>query len=126
VLDLEPFPALLVSVDVTGAALTLTGELDHVSAHLLDDVPPVLAHGPVPAWTVDARAVTFCDVGGLRALLGIRAQARLAGKDFRLLGASRCLSRLIALADLPDALVVEPGRPGERAAERLARPPREA
>jgi anti-anti-sigma factor len=86
---------LCVSVDVRSGRITLTGDLDHCSAHLLVDALPLLAAGPSTTWSVDASAVTFCDGGGLAALVQTRDSALAAGRRLHVVAASRCVRRII-------------------------------
>ncbi|WP_409330693.1 STAS domain-containing protein [Trujillonella humicola] len=104
----DPGASLLVRVDVATGLLTATGELDHCSAHLVLEAVHPLALGTAPAWLVDAGAVTFCDGGGLAALLGVRTAALEHGRPLHLVGAARCVRRLIALTGLDDVLAVVP------------------
>jgi anti-sigma B factor antagonist len=100
--------SLHVSVDVTAGTIRLSGGFDHCSAHLLVDTLPVLATGPA-TWSVDATAVTFCDGGGLAALIRTRDAAAAQGRRFRLVGTSRCVQRLIDVAGVQHLLVTAPG-----------------
>ena len=130
--SVEPAGPLRVGVDVTAALVTLSGEFDSCSASRLTEAAPGLAAAHSAVWRVDAEEVTFCDGDGLAALLDLRDLAVRHGATLHLVGASRCLRRLIALVGLSDVLPVEPVgverfRPvPERLrhpAERRARPP---
>jgi anti-anti-sigma factor len=105
---LDCLDELRVAVDVRTGAVTVTGELDHCTAHLLTDVGHALASGRARAWSVDAAGLTFCDAGGLAALLDLRQQAAERGRTLHLVAAARCLRRLVALAGLADVLPVGP------------------
>ncbi|MGY1742087.1 MULTISPECIES: STAS domain-containing protein [unclassified Blastococcus] len=98
---------LVVSVDAHYARVTLIGELDHCSAHLLAEALPALAAAPPGAtWTVDAAAVTFCDGGGLAALVRARDRAAADGRRLVLTRASRGVRRLIEVTGTGDLLPV--------------------
>ncbi|MGY1771289.1 STAS domain-containing protein [Blastococcus sp. SYSU D00813] len=109
---------LFVAVDVLLGRVTLVGELDHCSAHLLTDAVPVLRAGPSPAWTVDAGGVSFVDGAGVTALLVVRQAALSAGGHVRLVAASRCVRRLIGVVGLVDVLPVVPDGAGALGAVR--------
>ena len=103
---------LSVAVDVPLGRVTLVGELDHCSAHLLTDAVPVLRAGSSPAWAVDAGGVSFVDGAGVTALLAVRQAALSSGGHVRLVAASRCVRRLIGVVGLDDVLPVVPDGTG--------------
>jgi anti-sigma B factor antagonist len=98
---------LHVSVDAAAGTIRLSGGFDHCSAPLLVDNLSVLAAGPA-TWSVDATAVTSCDGGGLAALIRTRDVAVAQGRRFRLVGASRCVRRLIDVAGVQHLLLPAP------------------
>ncbi len=91
---------LVVTVDWPGGAVLLSGELDRDSAHHLLDALESLAVTRNRVIGVDAADVTFCDAGGLRALVVGSRLLQAAGCDLRVVSASRCVGRLLAIAGL--------------------------
>ncbi|WP_051684045.1 STAS domain-containing protein [Blastococcus sp. URHD0036] len=115
--------SLTVSVDVTAALVTLSGELDCCSAADVGDVVPVLSAGRSVDWWLDAGGLTFCDGAGLAALLDLREQAARHGATLHLVGAGRCVRRIIDLVGLADRLPVEDAVPRPRPLSELRRRP---
>jgi anti-anti-sigma factor len=109
--SLDPAGSLEVSIDVTAARITLSGELDCCSAPRIAEVVPALAVAGRGDWWLDAEGLTFCDGDGLAALLDLREEAVRHGATLHLIGASRCVRRLAALVGLADVLAVEASRP---------------
>ncbi|WP_222268798.1 STAS domain-containing protein [Modestobacter marinus] len=99
---------LAVTVDWPGGAVLLSGELDRDSAHDLLEALEALAVTGHRVLSVDAADVTFCDAGGLRALVVASRRLRAGGRDLRVLRASRCVGRLLALAGLDCLTGTEP------------------
>ena len=93
-------PALVVSVDPTGGLVQLSGELDRDSAHHLLDALGDLIDAGHRAVYVDAAEVTFCDAGGLRALVLGSRLIRAGCGELRVVRASRCVGRLLVLSGL--------------------------
>ena len=121
--SLDPSGSLEVSVDVTAALVTLSGELDSCSAPRIAEVVPALTLGRNTHWWLDADGLTFCDGDGLAALLDLREAAVRHGATLHLVGASRCVRRLVALVGLADVLAVDADRPRLRPlSERLRHP----
>ena len=92
--------SLAVSIQWSCATVVLSGELDRDCAHHLVDALTALAGTHQPCWVVDAAAVTWCDAGGLRALAAGHALAVAHDRELRLVGASRCVDRLLRLSGL--------------------------
>ena len=92
-----PVPPLSVTVDLPTARVRVSGELDRTSAHHLVDALDVLTTRPSRRWRLDASGVTFCDVGGLRALSNAHSFAAAHGRNLRLVGTSRPVERLVEL-----------------------------
>ncbi|RBY90827.1 STAS domain-containing protein [Blastococcus sp. TF02A-26] len=103
-----PGPSLLVVVDVPAGFVTVTGELDHCSAHLLVEAVHPLATGSARIWQVDASGVDFCDCGGLSALLSVQRTAAERGRRMQLVAAAGCVRRVVSLTGLDDVLPVGP------------------
>jgi anti-sigma B factor antagonist len=92
--------ALTVTVDWPDGVVRLSGELDRDSAHHLLDALDTLAATGHRVLGVDAAEVTFCDAGGLRALVVGSRLLRADGRDLQVLRASRCVGRLLTIAGL--------------------------
>jgi anti-anti-sigma factor len=89
--------SLAVSVDLPGARVRVTGELDRQSAHHLVDAMAMLTARPSRRWRLDAGDVTFCDAEGLRALSDAHALAEEHGRSLQLVRTSRSVDRLVEL-----------------------------
>jgi len=96
--DLDP--ALAVFVDWSTGSVVVRGELDRYAAHHLLDALGSLVGTDHPQWRVDTAGVTYCDVGGLRALAVAHSLALAHGRELRLTPSSRCVDRLVALSGL--------------------------
>jgi anti-anti-sigma factor len=116
--------ALSVSVDRHGGLVLLSGELDRDSAHHLLEALDALSGSSHPVLRVDAAEVTFCDAGGLRALVAGSRLVRSGGRDLRIVRAGRCVERLLVLAGLEGLLDtdVPPGAAIDLTARRGTRP----
>ncbi|WP_051837972.1 STAS domain-containing protein [Streptomyces sp. NRRL WC-3742] len=79
--------------------VTVAGEIDHCNADRVERAleNAVTEHGTTVE--VDLSAVTFCDCGGLNALLRARQHAMAAGRRLRVRAASRQVVRLCELTD---------------------------
>jgi anti-anti-sigma factor len=97
-------PPFWVSIDVRRARVTVAGDLDRTHAHHLLDALRTLAATGHRSWSVDTEQVTFCDTGGLRALIAGLALARNHHSDLTLGPTSRCVQRLVDLGG-PDRLL---------------------
>jgi anti-sigma B factor antagonist len=95
--DSPSVPPLSVTVDLPTARVHVTGELDRTSAHHLVDALDVLTTRSSRRWRLDTSGVTFCDVGGLRALSSAHTFAEAHGRDLRLVSTSRPVERLVEL-----------------------------
>lgn len=97
-------PTLTISVNRFLGLVSLAGELDREQSPQLLVALSTLARTSHQAWLIDAADVTFCDAGGLRALAAAATAARDHGCRLQITGASRCVQRLIALAELGELL----------------------
>ena len=113
--------ALSIRIDLVAGRVTLTGDLDRGSAHHLSDAVAALVPTPHLRWELDARGVTWCDAGGLRALLAASALATALDRRLAVVAASRCVARLLALVDPPPVPPVRPA-PLRPARAELVRP----
>jgi anti-anti-sigma factor len=93
----QPAAPLAVSVDLPSAQVQVTGELDRQSAHHLVEAVAMLTTRSSRRWRLDASGVTFCDVGGLRALSDAHALATSHGRSLQLVRTSRPVDRLVEL-----------------------------
>jgi anti-sigma B factor antagonist len=92
-----PAAPLAVSVDLPSAQVRVSGELDRVNAHHLEDAMVMLTTRPSRRWRLDAGDVTFCDAEGLRALSNAHALAAEHGRSLQLVRTSRSVDRLVDL-----------------------------
>jgi anti-sigma B factor antagonist len=93
----QPVTPLAVSVDLPSAQVQVTGALDRESSHHLVDAMAMLTARSSRLWRLDASGVTFCDVGGLRALSDAHALATSHGRSLQLVRTSRPVDRLVEL-----------------------------
>lgn len=112
-----PLDGLSIRVDLVGASITVVGELDREQAHLLADAVTMLSTTPHRSWRMDAAGLSFCDAGGLRAVAAASAAARGRGGELTVVGASRCLRRLLTMVEL-DHLLADGSRPAPSARRR--------
>jgi len=96
-----------VAIDVPGARLTVSGELDRETAHHLTDAVGSLSGTARPRWVLDARQVWFCDAEGLRSVVAAHRAARRAGRELTVLP-SPCVHRLVVLMGLEQLLGTPP------------------
>jgi len=95
-----PAPPFLLSIDLSNSRVTVHGELDRHQVHRLAEAVGVLTHSPSPCWSIDVSAVTFCDVEGLRSLLGAQRLAARSGHRLSVTRPRPWLRRLLQLTDL--------------------------
>jgi anti-sigma B factor antagonist len=100
------------SVDHRNASVIVGGELDDRHTHLLLDGLRTLEMTPHRAWTIDLTDVTFCDSGGLAALVEGHGIAREHQRDLTVVGASECVTRQLTMAGLEPLLCTGPLPPG--------------
>jgi anti-anti-sigma regulatory factor len=78
-------PPSRLSVDVATGRVAIVGEFDRQSVARFLDAVGRLADSPSPSWSIDVSAVTFCDAGGLRAILEAQRCAERLGREFRVI-----------------------------------------
>jgi anti-sigma B factor antagonist len=83
----QPF-SLSVASDDDEAVVALTGELDLVSAHVLEDEVRALRGAGFESVVVDLRQLAFIDSTGLRVLLSLRNSAQRRGQRLTVIPAS--------------------------------------
>jgi anti-anti-sigma factor len=87
--------------------LTLTGELDVASAHVLDSYVSSLRPLSDPL-RLDVSRVSFVDSSGVRALLAARrAAVEDTGRPVMLVGPTDMLRKLLTMSGLATAFVVD-------------------
>lgn len=99
--DVAPF---MVGIDLLAARVALVGEFDRIQAHHLPEVVAALVAAGHRSISVSTEMVTFCDTGGLRALLAGREVAARHGCELTFAETSRCVQRLISHAGLDAVL----------------------
>lgn len=97
----EP-PVFLVLIDQAHGRISVRGELDRAHVDQFDAAVDVLLGSSDAQWTVDAAGITFCDAGGLRALLLAHERAVRAGGTLVITRPSRVVARLLALAGVEE------------------------
>jgi anti-anti-sigma factor len=114
-MTLRPDPDEYLVVDVRDDAcpsrsfLRISGDLDFATAAGLRRRFDTLMRDSVHHLVVDLCEVSFCDLAGLRVLLGVDRELRARGGDLTLLGPCPWVSRILAVLDLTDQLRIEPG-----------------
>jgi anti-sigma B factor antagonist len=85
------------SVDVVGTVLHLAvcGELDSSCAEQFDGLFDLGIEG-IRSVELDLTDLTFCDVSGVNALIGLRSFHQAYGRDVRLVGVRPQVRRLIS------------------------------
>jgi anti-anti-sigma factor len=109
--------ALTVQVDLVTATIAVIGELDRERVHLLVDATATLASTLHRSWVLDASGISFCDAGGLRAVIAAAETARHRGGKLTVTGATRSLRRLLAIVGLANLV---PGGTGPDTPDRQA------
>ena len=106
-LDADAIP-FHVCVDLVGATVTVSGELDRENAHHVLDGLTALAGTGHHRWALDAAGVVFCDAAGLRALVTAHHLARRHGCALVVERPSPSLHRLLLLVGLDQLLELRP------------------
>jgi anti-anti-sigma regulatory factor len=95
-----PAPLFLLSIDVAAGRVAVHGDLDREHSERFLDAARLLAFSRSPGWSIDVSAVTFCDAGGLCALLVARKLAHRSGRTFRVTRAGPWMRRLLPMVGL--------------------------
>jgi anti-anti-sigma factor len=104
--ETEPFVMTVAPGPAGQKVITITGELDLVSAERLRD--EVTAAAPGGSVVLDLAAVDFCDSSGLRALVDADLQTRAGGGRLRLVAPGPAVLRLFELTGVDGFLAVFP------------------
>jgi anti-anti-sigma factor len=90
------------------STLTLVGELDTVSAPLVQPAVDTVIDIGRRHLTVDTEKLTFCDSSGLRALLRAQDSLTLVGATMELTHVHNPLKRVLTVTGLAGAFVTSP------------------
>ena len=96
----EPEIPFRLSIDIPAGRISVQGDFDRQHVGRFLDSISLLDHSPSPSWSVDVAAVSFCDAGGLRALLAARRAAERTGRTFRITGAGPWMRHLLPMIGL--------------------------
>lgn len=108
-------PRLLLRVDLGTGRLTLTGELDRSTAHLLRDaIAAIVSIGGEAGVAVDVAGLVTCDAAGLRAISVSYRRLLRRGRRMTLHNASPALQLSLTRLRLDHHLLDRPpGRPAD-------------
>jgi anti-anti-sigma factor len=90
------------------STLTLVGELDTLSAPLVQPAVDTVLDTGRRHLTVDTAKLTFCDSSGLRALLRAQDSLTLAGATMELTHVHNPLKRILTVTGLARAFTTSP------------------
>lgn len=90
-------------VEIDGAVVTVHGDVDMATSHLLVDALDTVGGSP----TVDLEGVTFLDSSGIQCLLNATRRARDRGDDVILRNPSEPVRRLFELTNLDGTFTIE-------------------
>ena len=106
----RPELSITVQRDADEAVLTLTGEIDMLTAaQLCSAVDEVLAEAP-PRILLDLGGVTFCDSQGLGTLVVLSRKASHVRSLVQLVNVGEFLLRVLDITGLRSALTIRNGR----------------
>jgi anti-sigma B factor antagonist len=94
--------------DGGATVLTVGGEIDLDSAHVLGTAGEEALLDGVAALVLDLRGVTFCDSTGLKTFVQLHRLAADRGASLRLAGAPRPVSTVIKAVNLDRMLALHP------------------
>ncbi|MFI7382192.1 STAS domain-containing protein [Streptomyces sp. NPDC049813] len=103
-----------------GAAIEVSGDLDHHTAPRIRGVLPTLPLGHGQQLLVDLGALTFCDSSGITALIAARNHAMAAGATLALVAVPDRVRRIFTMVGLDR---VFPTYPTVQDAEAAWQPP---
>jgi anti-anti-sigma regulatory factor len=96
----EPEIPFLLSIDIRAGRVAVHGDFDREHVERFLDSVSLLEYSASPCWSVDVAGVSFCDAGGLRALLEARRFAERTGRTFRITGAGPWMRHLLPMIGL--------------------------
>jgi anti-anti-sigma factor len=96
----EPEIPFLLSIDIRAGRISVHGDFDREHVERFLDLISLLDHSASTCWVVDVGGVSFCDAGGLRALLEARRSAERTGRTFRITGAGPWMRHLLPMIGL--------------------------
>jgi anti-anti-sigma regulatory factor len=88
------------SIDIESGRIAIHGDFDREHVGRFLDTIGLLDHSLSLSWTVDVADVSFCDAGGLRALLAAQRFAERNGRGFRITGADPWMRHLLPMIGL--------------------------
>src|SRR4051794_33617352 len=91
-------PVLRASEKPSAVVVSLSGEIDRVTAEAIDEAARSALEGGASRLEIDLRDVTFMDSEGLHALLDAERSLRCEGVGLALSGAPPCVRRLLELS----------------------------
>jgi anti-sigma B factor antagonist len=91
------------------------GDIDIATAPRLQRRLDTLVGQGVQHLVVDLRNVSFCDLAGVRVLLGVERELRAHGGHLTLLGPCRWVSSILSVLDLTDQLPIQASADGDGA-----------
>jgi anti-anti-sigma regulatory factor len=103
----EPQTPFLLSLDIRAGRIAIQGDFDREHVVPFLDTVGLLDSSPCPCWSVDVADVSFCDAGGLRALVAAQRFAEQTGRTFQITGAGPWMHHLLPMIGLP---AIEPSR----------------
>lgn len=105
----EPATILGVRIRYTPSLpmVRISGELDLSCAHLLLDAVRSAADSACPAEVValDLAGLTFCDLAGVRAIIGAAQALEELGKELRVCSPPSCVLRVVELSGIGEDLI---------------------
>jgi anti-anti-sigma factor len=102
--------SVVLTLGLDRTALRLAGELDMAAAPTLQDCFEKACAADNSIIVFDLHELTFCDSGGIRALLMAAAHCAKAGTDMRLVGVQDCVRRVIEITHTAEALHLDDHR----------------
>lgn len=104
----------------SGAAVEVSGELDHHTSSQVRDILPALPLGPGQQLLIDLGGLTFCDSTGITILIAARNHALAARATIALIAVPDRVRRIFGIVGLDR---VFPAYPTVRDAEKAWSPP---
>jgi anti-anti-sigma regulatory factor len=96
----EPQTPFLLSLDIRAGRVAIQGDFDREHVVPFLDTIGLLDDSPSPSWSIDVADVSFCDAGGLRALVTAQRFAERTGRTFQITGAGPWMYHLLPMIGL--------------------------